>query len=205
MQRIESPRTDDNAIEAEIKAKGLTAPRVTPADIEANIACEYWFTAAQSIGPDAPGHVSLGLLTFCVLVLRNGFTVAGESACASPENFDAEVGKKIARANAVNKVWPLMGYALKERLALIPGGVEAAARPGMTVHIGSKAIRAKPMSRLAYNELRGWTLPADEDGADAGYLVEYLDGGQANVSGFEGYVSWSPAAVFERAYGKPLA
>ena len=60
---------------------------------------------------------SLGLLTFCVLVLRNGFTVTGESACASPENFDAEVGRKIARENAVNKVWPLMGYELRTKLS----------------------------------------------------------------------------------------
>ena len=61
-------------------------------------------------------HPAHKLLTFCVLVLRNGFTVTGESACASPENFDAEVGRKIARANAVNKVWPLMGYELKSKL-----------------------------------------------------------------------------------------
>ncbi|MFY9438982.1 MAG: Gp49 family protein, partial [Burkholderiaceae bacterium] len=59
----------------------------------------------------------LALLTFCVLVLKNGFTVTGESACASPENFDAELGRKIARKNAIDNVWPLMGYALKERLA----------------------------------------------------------------------------------------
>jgi hypothetical protein len=58
----------------------------------------------------------LNLLTFCVLVLKNGFTVTGESACASPENFDAEVGRKVARQNAVNKIWPLLGYALKDRL-----------------------------------------------------------------------------------------
>jgi hypothetical protein len=125
MQRIESPRTDDSAIEAEIKAKGLTAPRVTPADIEANIIDELFFTAREaSIGGDvalderpvvaAQAH---RLLTFCVLTLRNGFTVTGESACASPENFDADVGKKIARANAVNKIWPLMGYALRSQLA----------------------------------------------------------------------------------------
>lgn len=55
-------------------------------------------------------------LTFCVLVLRNGFTVTGESACASPENFDAEIGRRIARENAVQKIWPLLGFALKERL-----------------------------------------------------------------------------------------
>jgi hypothetical protein len=127
MNNIESPRTDDNAIEQEIKAKGLTAPRVTPADIEANIASVHYFTAADGEqgmlmgeGRDPcgiPSNESLCLLTFCVLVLRNGFTVTGESACASPENFDAELGRKIARANAVNKVWPLMGYALKERLS----------------------------------------------------------------------------------------
>ncbi len=125
MQRIESPRTDDNAIEQEIRAKGLTAPRVTPNDIEANIKECHYFTALDGVdghfrgGPEAQAcdGKALGLLTFCVLVLRNGFTVTGESACASPENFDAELGRKIARANAVNKVWPLMGYALKEKLA----------------------------------------------------------------------------------------
>lgn len=113
----------DQSIEDEIQAKGLTAPRVTPADIEANIASEHYGTAdwlndmhiTRPHGVDRPA--SLKLLTFCVLVLRNGFTVTGESACASPENFDAEMGKKIARQNAINKVWPLMGYALRERLS----------------------------------------------------------------------------------------
>ena len=117
---------NDQAIEKEIQAKGLTAPRVTPADIEANIVQEVYFTAANGLEGrrDIPmlaitqqAANALPLLTFCVLVLRNGFTVTGESACASPENFDAEVGRKIARQNAVNKIWPLMGYALKERLA----------------------------------------------------------------------------------------
>ena len=61
---------------------------------------------------------SLNLLTFCVLVLRNGFTVTGESACVSPENFDLGEGEKYARENAVNKVWPLMGYELKSKLAI---------------------------------------------------------------------------------------
>ncbi len=55
--------------------------------------------------------------TFCVLVLRNGFTVTGESACASQENFDAEIGRKIARQNAVNKIWMLEGYLLKQKLS----------------------------------------------------------------------------------------
>lgn len=105
-----------DSIEQEIQAKGLTAPRITPADIEANIAGEYYFTG-DSATCDCPQLPSLALLTFCVLVLRNGFTVTGESHCLSPENFDAEEGRKIARQNAINKVWPLMGYALKERLA----------------------------------------------------------------------------------------
>lgn len=103
---------NDKQIEQEIQAKGLTAPRVTPTDIENNIAEEYFFTAAQGariLPEDSP----LFLLTFCVLVLKNGFVVTGESACASPENFDAELGRKIARQNAVSKIWPLMGYKLK--------------------------------------------------------------------------------------------
>ena len=123
----------DTQIEQEIQAKGLTAPRITPADIEANIAGEHYFTAADGVAgaftnaqvaqgrgvyPDEIGRLKteLCLLTFCVLVLRNGFTVTGESACASPENFDAEIGEKIARQNAVNKIWPLMGYELRSKL-----------------------------------------------------------------------------------------
>ena len=114
---------NDQQIEQEIQDKGLTAPRVTPADIEANITSEFYFTAADGV-EGASGHrpnsvragTALGLLTFCVLVLRNGFTVTGESACASPENFDAELGRKIARQNAVSKVWPLLGFLLKEKL-----------------------------------------------------------------------------------------
>lgn len=144
----------DTQIETEIQAKGLTAPRVTPADIEAAIASEHYFTAAdgfrlhwltddhpkqdaltsvydiasnvnvrsyastcQSIDAAAETPQSLSLLTFCVLVLSNGFTVTGESACASPENFDAEIGRKVARENAKQKVWPLLGYALRDKLA----------------------------------------------------------------------------------------
>ena len=116
--------TTDQTIETEIVAKGLTAPRVTPADIEANIVQEHYFTAADGChcvyqgGPEFQAcDKALDLLTFCVLVLRSGFTVTGESACASPENFDAEIGRKIARQNAVAKIWPLMGYALKQQLS----------------------------------------------------------------------------------------
>lgn len=114
----------DQAIEQEIQAKGLIAPRITPDDIEANIRSEFYFTAqngvigANSGAINGPVETPLCLLTFCVLILKNGFTVTGESACASPENFDTEIGRKIARQNAVQKLWPLMGYELKERLHL---------------------------------------------------------------------------------------
>ena len=134
---------NDQTIEQEIQAKGANvAPRITPADIEANIIGEHYFTAADGVAGAFtnvelaqgrgvyPGEIGrlrteLQLLTFCVLVLRNGFTVTGESACASPENFNAEIGRKIARENAVAKVWPLMGYELRSKLAaeksLAPG------------------------------------------------------------------------------------
>lgn len=116
MHNLKSPATDDNAIELEIQAKSKTAPRVKPSDIEDNIAAEYSFTADKAMSEGVPVVPALSLLTICVLVLRNGFTVIGESACASPENFDEEIGRKIARQNAIQKIWPLMGYELKQRL-----------------------------------------------------------------------------------------
>ncbi|MCY1166650.1 Phage protein [compost metagenome] len=121
MNHIASPSTEDSAIEREIINKGKTAPRVTPAEIEANIDSVWYINGATGVVPDAyqpPVSASspLNLLTICVLVLRNGFTVTGESACASPENFDAEIGRGIARQNAEQKIWPLMGYQLKEQL-----------------------------------------------------------------------------------------
>jgi len=112
------------SIEQEIQAKGKTAARVTPDDIKNNIAGEYYFNAGDAAFPfdviselNFVKYESLTLLTFCVIVLKNGFTVTGESACASPENFDAEIGRKIARENAVQKIWPLMGYELRSKLA----------------------------------------------------------------------------------------
>lgn len=166
----------DQAIEQEIQAKGLTAPRITPADIEANIVAEYFFTAEQAVsgfnaamvdrflgwklpadfGPDcgieftahgthesphwpsgtnllhagqakemleyvvggAPVMPGLGLLTFCVLVLRNGTKIVGINyGPVSPENFSAKQGREEARANAIEQVWPLMGYELRSKLA----------------------------------------------------------------------------------------
>lgn len=95
---------DEQAIEAEIQAKGLTAKRITPEMLDAEIAAEDY-------------HVFPGsCLTVCALTLGNGFTVTGESACASPENFSAEIGRKIARANAREKLWPLLGFRLRDQL-----------------------------------------------------------------------------------------
>lgn len=70
----------------------------------------------------------------------------------------------------------------------------------MKTYIGTKVIAALPMTRQAYNDLRGWALPANENGADEGFLVEYRDGGPANHPDFKGYISWSPADVFAKSY-----
>lgn len=95
---------NDDAIEQAIQDKGLTAPRVTPDRIEGLIVAEDY-------------HVFPGTtLTVCVLTLENGFTVTGESACASPDNFDEGIGRGIARNNAREKVWLLEGYLLRQRL-----------------------------------------------------------------------------------------
>ena len=99
----------ETEIEADIVAAGKTAPRLTPTDIDAAIEAEAY-------------HVFPGTtLTVCALTLRNGYTVTGESAAASPENFDAEIGRKIARDNARNKIWGLEGYLLRQKLWLREG------------------------------------------------------------------------------------
>lgn len=96
---------DEQEIESEIRAKGLNAPRLNPEMIDATIVSEQY-------------HVFAGTtLTVCALTLRNGYIVTGESAAASPANFDAALGRKIARENARNKIWALEGYLLRERLA----------------------------------------------------------------------------------------
>lgn len=96
---------DEAKIEAEIQAKGLNAPRLNPQMIDEAISAEQY-------------HVFPGTtMTVCALQLRNGYIVTGESAAASPENFDKEIGRKIARDNARNKIWALEGYLLREKLA----------------------------------------------------------------------------------------
>lgn len=96
---------DEAAIEKEIQDKGLNAPRLTPAGIDATI-----------VGEDY--HVFPGTtVTACLLKLKNGYSVLGESASISAENFDEEIGRKIARENARNKIWQLEGYLLRDKLA----------------------------------------------------------------------------------------
>lgn len=119
----EEPKTVEQQIEQEIQSKNLNAPRLTPQHIDSVVVSEHYFTAADGASnadnnydPLVGAPSQLYLLTFCVLVLKNGFTVTGESACVSHENFDAEIGKKIAYENARNKVWMLEGYLLKEKL-----------------------------------------------------------------------------------------
>lgn len=101
------------------------APKITPEVIEANIIDERYFRAAEGVIGHGPDHInpivtqyplSLELLTFCVLTLRNGFTVVGKSACASPTNFDERVGRQVARGDAIRQIWPLMGYELRTQL-----------------------------------------------------------------------------------------
>jgi hypothetical protein len=95
---------NDQEIEQEIQSKNLTAPRITPEMIESKISNEWYMVS--------PGTT----LTLCVLTLKNGFTVVGESACASPANFNKELGERIARDNAKGKIWALEGYALRNKL-----------------------------------------------------------------------------------------
>lgn len=107
---------DEDAIEKEIQAKGKTAPRLTPEHIDAQIAGENWGRASD-LFKGAPISEGMKCLTICVLTLKNGFTIVGKSACASPENYDAELGGKIAREDARKQIWALEGYLLRSKLA----------------------------------------------------------------------------------------
>jgi hypothetical protein len=99
------PQATEQKVEDEIRAKGKTAPRITPDMLDAEIVDEDYrvFPRTQ--------------LTICVLTLKNGFTVTGESACADPANFDADLGRMIARDNARNQIWPFLGFRLKDQIA----------------------------------------------------------------------------------------
>lgn len=116
--------------EAELVEKAV-APRITPEDIETAIAMEYYFTADEgvyghevligdSVSTPEP-HGPLGMITFCVLILRNGTKIVGvNEGPVSPKNFDPEIGRRYARDAAVRQIWPLLGYALRDRLHSLP-------------------------------------------------------------------------------------
>lgn len=179
--------------EQEIQAITV-APRVTLQDVKDFIIGEHF--------------IQYQTLTVCVLTLANGFTVTGESACADLKNFNQEIGQRLAKENATNKIWPLLGFELKSKVDQIqkagkPSGKILTLGSPVT-YLGTKVIHAVAMTRADYNIYRGWELPKDEHGDDNGYLVEYADGGAPNVEGHTGYVSWSPRDVFEKAYGTPV-
>ena len=94
----------DQQIEDDIVAKGLNFPRLKPDNIEEVIVGEQFYRF-----PDTT-------VTVCCLALKNGYHVIGEAAAVSADNFDAEIGQKVARQHAKDKIWALEGYLLKEKL-----------------------------------------------------------------------------------------
>lgn len=170
----------------------MNFPSVTLKDVQDFIVKETY-----TVLPD-------GRTTICQLTLKNGFTVEGQSACVSIENFDSVKGNMYARERAESKVWEHLGFDLSTKVNLIKGAGEPtgdiAKVPGVRTYIGTKVVRAVPYTLKQYNDLRGWDVPKDMDPKEEGYLIEYVDGGQPNVFGFTGYISWSPADVFKRAY-----
>lgn len=188
-----------------------TAERVTAFDVQSYIKSEHYFTAAEGeLGRRFCDNEEvfgvpndLEVLTFCVLVLQNGFTVVGQSACAVPENYKRDIGERIARENAEKKIWELLGFNLKseqKKEADLLARTKFEPADDQTTYIGTKVIYAKPMTRGEYNEYRGWVLPNYELSEDPGYLVEYADDNKSNHVAHQGYISWSPKDVFERAY-----
>lgn len=167
-----TPVTEDELIERSLY------PRVTFDQLQANI-----------VGKKFIQH---DLLTICVLTLANGFTVLGQSACAVPGNFKLDVGQRLAEQDAQNKIWALMGYELKTKVALVQQMVSQLPQPclQMKSYVGTKALWAQPCTLGAYNTIRGWETPANEDPEREGYYLIYPDG----------YPSWSPKEIFEAAY-----
>src|SRR5574340_298287 len=104
--------TTETEIEKEIQSKGLNAPRLSPEHIDAQIVSEVTGRASD-LFKNVPGTPALECLTICVLTLKNGFTIVGKSACASPENYDFDLGHKIAREDARKQIWALEGYLLR--------------------------------------------------------------------------------------------
>ena len=114
--------SQSETVEQQIQRLQATAPRVTPADVQAAIKSVYFFQASDGVlrtvdvSPPHEDFEALRLTTFCAIVLQNGYTVYGKSACASPENYREEVGRRVAREDAEDQIWPLLGFELRQRL-----------------------------------------------------------------------------------------
>ena len=176
-----APTSSDSLDELAIRrAKADVAPRVTPADIEANITSEHFFTPREACEAQQPGSTwpdSLGLLTICVLVLKNGFTVTGESACASAANFNADIGKSIARANAVAKIWPLMGYELRSKLTT----------PAVRAYVWSDIQKIDAKNNIITGDMQGRVQMTD------GSLFTFVLEEESNIN-----TTWSQAMVLNQ-------
>ncbi|MGL5156734.1 MAG: Gp49 family protein [Aeromonas veronii] len=190
----------DNDMEQDIARLKLVAPRVTPQEIDNMMA-----------GVTYDVHVIPGTTTtLATAIAENGFTLAiGMTACADPANFNAEFGAKYAIKDAEGKakamLWKLEGWRLKCELAA-RAALLASLPPvpeGMIAYTGTKQLFARPMTLGEYHDYREWEEIVGRDPDEPGYLVEYIDGGHMNDNRHAGYVSWSPAAVFERTY-QPL-
>ena len=185
----------EQQLELELQAKGLTAPRVTPTDLDAAIAkVEYHRLPGTNV-------------TVCMITLQNGFTTTGiNHGSVDLRNYNEKLGQEMAYKQARNQLWPLLGYALKTQLKLVEeatplGTDDPLYKMGeVKTYLGTKVVYGLPMTRKEYNDFRGWTVPANENPMDKGFLVQYADGGASNVEGFSGYISWSPEEVFHRAY-----
>lgn len=111
---------DSLQVTEDASAAVAVAPRVSLSEIKAAIAAEYFVTADKAVGPGVPVSKELSLLTMCIIQMNNGFIVIGKSAPASAENFNPELGRKFAYEDAIRQLWPLMGFALRDKLARRP-------------------------------------------------------------------------------------
>lgn len=160
---------------------------IKPEDIEGYIATETFFTAGEAAQAlDLPLGEEARLLTLCVIVLKNGFTVTGESACADPKKFNAEIGRTIARANALNKVWPLMGYVLRSQLAGVSGLLEPEGhKDRVRVEANDLALKLKKLGAFIETDMGG-IPPVDHQSLRDQYkaMSEYLDILKARITRF---------------------
>lgn len=173
---------NDAAIEREIQDKGLNAPRVAPIDIESNISSEYYFTAANTVDGVVTGYKypgTLDMITTCVMILKNGHRIVGvNTGPVSPENFDAELGKKLARKNAVDQIWPLMGYALREKLyqeSQLPCSGPVIEKIARVCHEVNRAYCAAlgDNSQPVWEEAPGWQRESARMGVDLHLMGDF--------------------------------